>query len=142
MSEYNLDRFVQAQENTYLTALDEVKNGRKRSHWMWFIFPQIQGLGFSAMSQHYAISDIDEATCYLKHDVLGRRLTEISEALLALDIYDAKVVFDKPDDMKLRSSMTLFAQVDHAPAVFQKVLDKYFSGIPDKKTLQILGSRS
>jgi len=137
--DYDLERFVKAQSGTYQTALDEVRNGRKRSHWMWFIFPQIEGLAFSERSQRYSISDICEAEYYLKHDVLGNRLVEISNALLALNIDNATAIFGNPDDMKLRSSMTLFAQVDNAPATFQKVLDKFFGGTPDNKTLRILG---
>ena len=142
MGEYDLERFVKAQADTYQTALNEIKSGRKRSHWMWYIFPQIQGLGFSGMSQRYAILDLNEAACYLEHEVLGSRLIEISNALLAQNTDSATTIFGKPDDMKLRSSMTLFAQVDNAPPIFQKILDKFFGGTPDEKTLRILGLKT
>lgn len=139
MSKYDLKRFLDAQDNTYQIALSEVSSGRKRTHWMWFIFPQILGLGFSAMSRHYSIRDLDEAKCYLEHKVLGNRLVEISNILLSLQTNNAADVFGTPDDMKLYSSMSLFTQVCNAPPVFQKVLDKFFNGSKDKKTLEILG---
>ena len=135
---YNLNRFLQAQENTYQTALAEIRNGRKRSHWMWFIFPQVAGLGFSETSQFYAIKSIAEATAYLSHPVLGKRLVEISEALLTIDGKSANQIFGSPDDMKLKSSMTLFAAVSDKDSVFQKVLEKYFDGQEDSKTLHLL----
>jgi uncharacterized protein (DUF1810 family) len=122
----------------YPIALAEIKNGRKRSHWMWYIFPQITGLGFSSTSQFYAIKDIDEANAYLKHPVLGYRLVEITTALLELPTNDARQIFGFPDDMKLRSSVTLFLQIKNASPVFQKVLNKFFNGQPDEQTLQIL----
>ena len=139
MPEYNLERFITAQEHTYQVALSEMKSGRKQSHWMWFIFPQIAGLGFSATAQRYAIRDMGEATAYLTHDVLGQRLIEIAKALMALPENNPTAIMGYPDDMKLRSSMTLFAQVDGADAVFQQVLDKFFDGKPDPNTLRILG---
>ncbi|WP_242478790.1 DUF1810 domain-containing protein [Hymenobacter lapidiphilus] len=107
----NLQRFLDAQESTYPTALTEIRNGRKRSHWMWFIFPQLQGLGFSETARFYGLHDAAEAAAYLVHPVLGKRLVEICEALLKLDSSDATRIFGSPDDMKLRSSMTLFGAV-------------------------------
>jgi len=135
---HHLQRFIDAQKQDYATALDEMKNGRKISHWMWYIFPQIQGLGFSSTSQHYAISGLQEATAYLNHPILGQRLIEISKVLVQLDSSNAGQVFGSPDDMKLKSSMTLFASVPNADAVFQQVLDKFFQGNKDQKTLSIL----
>ena len=135
---YNLNRFIDAQKNSYSTALTEIKNGRKKSHWMWYIFPQIVGLGYSSTSQFYAIKDLNEVAAYLQHELLGKRLIEISQALLDLDIDNAHEIFGSPDDIKLCSSMTLFAKAENAPSVFQNVLDRYFGGIADKKTLQLL----
>ncbi|MEJ8755780.1 DUF1810 domain-containing protein [Pontibacter sp. H259] len=137
---YNLQRFLQAQENTYQTALAEIRNGRKRSHWMWFIFPQMAGLGFSETSQFYAIKSIAEATAYLNHPILGKRLVEISEALLTINDKSANQVFGSPDDMKLKSSMTLFAAVSDGNPVFRKVLETYFNGQEDTKTIQLLST--
>ena len=135
----NLQRFLDAQQGDYQTALGEIKAGRKRSHWMWYIFPQVQGLGYSSMAQHYAIADGGEAAAYLAHPTLGPRLVEISRALLTLPGSNATAVMGTPDDLKLRSSMTLFARVPGADMVFQQVLDKFFGGAPDAKTLQLLG---
>lgn len=135
---YNLERFIDAQQSDYATALSEIKNGRKRSHWMWYIFPQIKGLGFSPTSQRYAIKDIHEAQAYLTHPVLSKRLIDISNELLKLQTDNATSVFGSPDDMKLRSSMTLFAEVPGADSVFKKVLEKYFRGESDQLTLKQL----
>ena len=135
----SLQRFLDAQATDYFQALAELKAGRKRSHWMWYIFPQIQGLGFSSTSQHYAIRDAAEAAAYLAHPVLGARLREISGELLKLSSSSAGSIFGSPDDLKLRSSMTLFAAVPGADPVFQAVLDKYFGGQPDAQTLRRLG---
>ena len=135
----NLQRFLAAQERDYATALSEISSGRKRSHWMWYIFPQIQGLGFSEMAKHYAIQNETEATAYLQHPVLGSRLLEISNALLLLQSSNATSVMGTPDDLKLKSSMTLFAALPDANPVFQKVLGKFYNGLKDEKTLQILG---
>ena len=135
----SLQRFLDAQATAYPTALAEVKAGRKRSHWMWYIFPQIRGLGVSSTSQHYAIRDAVEAAAYLAHPVLGPRLREISGELLKLGSSSANSVFGSPDDLKLRSAMTLFAAVPGADPVFQAVLDKYFGGAPDAQTLRRLG---
>lgn len=134
----NLTRFTDAQQLTYTAALSEIKAGRKRSHWMWYIFPQIAGLGFSETSRYYAIKNLKEAKTYLEHPVLGNRLVEISGELLKLNGDDANQVFGSPDDMKLRSSMTLFAAVPDADAVFQSVLDKFFAGEKDPRTLQLI----
>lgn len=135
---HDLNRFISAQERSYDAALREIKAGHKRTHWMWYIFPQIAGLGFSSTAQFYAISSMQEAKDYYAHPVLGKRLVEISEALLALDTSDAGAVMGYPDDLKLRSSMTLFFEAT-GDAVFQKVLDKFYSGKPDSKTLSVLG---
>lgn len=136
-NEMNLQRFIEAQRNDYGTALSEIKNGKKRSHWMWYIFPQIDGLGFSETSRYYAIKDIEEAKAFLQDKVLGSRLIEICTELLSLTSNDAHGIFGSPDDMKLKSSMTLFASLQIHP-VFQQVLDKFFKGSPDEKTVQII----
>jgi len=140
-SEFNLDRFLKARERDYDIALAEIKNGRKRSHWMWYIFPQIQGLGFSEMSRHYAIKNIAEAEAYLHHPALGKRLIEISKVLVGLKQNDANSIFGSPDDVKLKSSMTLFVAVHGADPVFQSVLDKFFGGEKDGATLQIIAKQ-
>ena len=140
MAKYDLDRFLKGQARNYDAALREIQSGCKRSHWMWYVFPQIQGLGYSSTAQYYAIRDLDEAKAYLQHPVLRERLLEISGALLTLDSHNASEVFGWPDDMKLRSSMTLFAEAEPACEVFQKVLDQYFNGKKDEKTLSILAS--
>ena len=133
----DLSRFVKAQEHDYAQALREIRAGRKRSHWMWYIFPQIQGLGFSSTAQYYAIRDLDEAKAYLAHPVLGPRLKEISEALLELDGLSAHEIFGYPDDLKLRSCMTLFRMADLNCAVFEQVLEKYYDGEPDRRTVEL-----
>ena len=135
----NLDRFIAAQEQQYEIALSEIKAGQKRSHWMWYIFPQLRGLGHSSTAVYYGILDLEEAIAYLQHPILGARLTEITKVLRNLPGDDAHAIFGKPDDMKLRSCMTLFAQIPNAPTVFQDVLLKYFKGLPDEKTLSLLG---
>ncbi|GAB2873208.1 DUF1810 domain-containing protein [Hymenobacter ruber] len=135
----NLQRFIAAQSSSYQTALSEIKNGRKRSHWMWFIFPQIQGLGLSETARFYAVADAQEAKDYLAHPVLGARLLEICQALLGLKSSDAYDIFGSPDDLKLRSSMTLFAAVGRSP-VFRQVLEKFYGGAQDDKTLRILAA--
>lgn len=132
-----LDRFIKAQETDYAIALSEIKRGRKRSHWMWYIFPQIKGLGFSSTAQYYAIQNKKETEDYLAHPVLGKRLLEISEALLDIENNDAGRVFGYPDDMKLKSSMTLFYLVS-GNEIFKKVLDKFFDGKIDKRTESLL----
>lgn len=134
----NLDRFLKAQAGSYETALREIRSGHKYSHWIWYIFPQIQGLGFSSTAQYYAIEDMAEAKAYLAHPTLRARLLEISEALLTLSSCDPLDVMGSPDDLKLRSSMTLFAEADPSCDVFQKVLDKFYGGRKDHRTLEIL----
>ena len=135
----DLSRVITAQERSYDTALREIKSGRKRTHWMWYIFPQIAGLGFSQTAQYYAISSLQEAKDYYAHPVLGKRLVEISEALLALDSCDATSVMGYPDDLKLRSCMTLFELADPSCDVFGAVLEKFYGGRRDEQTLRILG---
>ncbi len=134
----DLSRFVKAQEYDYDQALREIRSGRKRSHWMWYIFPQIRGLGFSSTAQYYAIRDLNEAKEYLAHPVLGARLKEISSALLELDGLSASEIFGYPDDLKLRSSMTLFRLADLNCDIFERVLEKYYDGKPDDRTVSIV----
>jgi uncharacterized protein (DUF1810 family) len=136
---FHLDRFVEAQGRIYETALAELRRGRKASHWMWFVFPQIEGLGFSAISQHYAITCLDEARAYLAHAVLGPRLIECTEAINAIHGRSALEVFGAPDDLKLRSSLTLFANAAPDTPAFDQALAKYFAGEPDALTLEKLG---
>ncbi|MBD1860979.1 MULTISPECIES: DUF1810 domain-containing protein [Trichocoleus] len=135
---YDLNRFVQAQERDYERALSEVKNGRKRSHWMWYIFPQFDGLGFSATSKRYAIKSVAEAKAYLSHPILGPRLIACAEAALSVEGRSAHEIFGSPDDMKLKSCATLFAYVSPEGSVFKQVLNKFFQGDCDQKTLDLL----
>ena len=136
---YNLERFLEAQRGAYDEACVELRRGRKTGHWMWFIFPQIAGLGFSATSRLYAIRSLDEARAYLEHPALGPRLREISQIVLEIQGRTAHEIFDSPDDMKLRSSMTLFARATEDNAVFFEVLRKYFGGVEDDRTVESLG---
>lgn len=138
-SSNSLTRFTEAQAQNYADALAEIKNGKKRTHWMWYIFPQIQGLGNSEFARFYAIKNLEEAEAYLKHPVLGSRLIEISSSLLKLKGNDAYVIFGSPDDMKLHSSMTLFSLVPNTDPVFEAVLQKFYNSEKDSKTLMILG---
>jgi len=133
---YNLERFVTAQNagGTYGRAVEELRRSRKTSHWMWFVFPQIAGLGYSHMSRTYAISSLDEARAYLRHLVLGPRLRECAAILAASPVRTAEEMFGGIDTQKLRSSMTLFLRADPAEPVFQQVLDRYFDGLPDPAT--------
>ncbi len=135
-----LERFLKAQNfgDTYTTALNEIKSGRKRSHWIWYIFPQLKGLGRSQRSEFYGIANLDEARDYLQHEILGERLVEISDALLQLDGNDANAVMGSPDDMKLQSCMTLFAMISENDSVFQRVLEKFFAGKMDSNTVELV----
>lgn len=135
---FNLQRFVEAQSATYATALAELRSGRKQTHWMWFIFPQLAGLGRSGMAQRYAIADLDEARAYLADPLLGSRLEECAQALLAWRDRSATDIMGSPDDMKLRSSMTLFALAAPDKPVFEEVLNAFFGGREDKHTLDLL----
>ena len=135
---FDLDRFKKAQEEDYPYALQEIKAGRKRSHWIWYIFPQLKGLGFSSMSEYYGIDGRAEAQAYIADSVLRARLVEISQALLALESNNPTQVMGYPDDLKLKSSMTLFAEVAPDIPVFEQVLQKFFSGEKDSRTLKLL----
>jgi len=134
-TDFDLERFVDAQRGVYDQALAELQAGRKRSHWMWFIFPQIAGLGSSEMARRYAIASEDEAAAYLAHPVLGPRLRTCAAAVAAHDDRTADAIFDHPDDLKFHSSMTLFAEVAPDEAVFQTCLDQFFDGAGDPATL-------
>lgn len=136
---YEISRFTKAHQSDYQRALSEIKNGKKESHWMWYIFPQIKGLGRSSMSEYYGIQDLDEAKAYLADPILGKHLIEICNALLSLDTNDATEVMGRPDDRKLKSSMTLFDTATESLDIFQMVLDKYYHGKKDDRTLKILG---
>jgi uncharacterized protein (DUF1810 family) len=135
---FDLERFVRAQEDTFQDALSELKTGRKRTHWMWFIFPQFKGLGYSSTSIRYSIKSLDEAKAYLRHPVLGPRLMECAEAVLAIEGKSASEIFGYPDDMKLKSSMTLFEQAGGEDSLFSRILEKYFRGERDARTLNLL----
>lgn len=135
----DLSRFVKAQKRSYKTALKEIRNGFKETHWMWFIFPQIHGLDHSTTSQFYAIQSLDEAKAFLEDPYLGRNLHEICNVLLNLRSSNATEVFGRPDDKKLKSSMTLFSLVSGDDNIYQQVLDKFFDGRRDNRTLRILG---
>jgi uncharacterized protein (DUF1810 family) len=134
---HNLERFVRAQMSEYERAVTELREGRKQTHWMWFIFPQIAGLGHSLMSQRYAIKDEAEARAYMAHAILGPRLLECASIVAALMGKTAYDIFGSPDDMKLHSSATLFGQVSTSP-VFYQIIDKYFDGKPDHNTIALL----
>ena len=134
----SLERFVKAPYGVYPRALAELKAGRKQSHWMWFIFPQIAGLGHSAMAQMYAIASLDEARTYLAHPLLGARLRECCEAVLAVDGKSAHQIFGSPDDLKFRSSLTLFAQAAPDERLFRNLLQRHYVGEADQLTLQKL----
>ena len=138
MQNNNLERFAVAQEYSYARALDEITRGRKRTHWMWFIFPQLKALGHSRNALYYGIEDIEEARAYLAHPVLGERLREISGVLLTLETNDPYRVMGDIDGLKLCSSMTLFAEVDGYESVFGRVIEKYYNGNKDMNTIRIL----
>ena len=139
---FQLNRFVEAQEEVYDQALAEIRSGQKRSHWMWFIFPQFDGLGFSATSKRYSIKSLAEAEAYLRHPVLGPRLQECCEAALSVSGRSAFEIFGSPDEMKLQSCATLFALVSAPDSVFRRLLDRYFHGERDDTTLRLIGLRS
>ncbi len=138
---YRLGRFVDAQNRggSYQDAVAELRAGRKSSHWMWYVFPQVQGLGRSAMAKQYAIASLAEAQAYLRHPVLGPRLVECAQLLLAIEGKGAADIFGSLDAVKLRSSMTLFSRADPQQAVFRQVLDRYFQGSEDQETIRRLG---
>ena len=139
MDDHELERFLKAQEHTYDTALDELRAGRKRSHWIWFIFPQIAGLGQSPTSQFYGVKSLDEAAAYLRHPILGGRLHETLKVLQMLEETRADHIFGELDAMKFCSSLTLFAEADPADPIVEAALDRWFAGQKDEKTLQLLG---
>jgi uncharacterized protein (DUF1810 family) len=136
--DYNLERFIDAQNGAYEQALSELRAGHKRSHWMWFIFPQIAGLGSSFMAEKYAVRSAEEAAAYLADPVLGSRLLRCVDAVLAIEGKSAHEVFGSPDDFKLRSSMTLFAAISEHGSPFHKVIDKFYRGEFDDRTIQLL----
>jgi uncharacterized protein (DUF1810 family) len=139
---YDLNRFISAQEGIYDRVLAELRGGQKRTHWMWYIFPQIDGLGHSPTTRHYAVKSLEEARRYLAHPVLGARLVECAEAVLVVSGLSASDIFGHPDDWKLQSSMTLFSLVAGPGSIFERVLDKYYQGKRDARTLQIAGGPS
>jgi uncharacterized protein (DUF1810 family) len=135
---FNLERFLEAQRPVFQKVTFELEAGRKMSHWMWFIFPQIRGLGHSSTAIEYAISGLDEARAYLTHPILGPRLKECTQLVLNLEDRAAAQIFGSPDDMKFRSCMTLFAQVSAEDDIFIRALQRYFRGVPDRMTLDLL----
>lgn len=138
----DLQRFITAQQNQHAAARAELLQGRKRGHWMWYIFPQLAGLGHSSTARYYALSGLEEASAYYHHPLLGVRLVEISSVLLALNTQRIQDIFDPPDDLKLHSCMTLFAAIPGASPVFVQVLQKFFQGRPDQLTLDLLKKSS
>ena len=139
---HNLQRFVDAQEHIYPQALGELQSGLKRTHWMWFTFPQLAGLGSSERAQFYAIRSLEEARAYLAHPVLGSRLLECAQAVLAVEGRTANDIFGSPDDMKLSSCATLFASVSPPGSLFDRILEKYYASRRDDRTLGLLAQRS
>jgi uncharacterized protein (DUF1810 family) len=137
---YDLQRFVNAQDRVYGSVLAELRSGRKRSHWIWFVFPQLRGLGHSTTAHRYGISSLDEARAYLTHPVLGPRLRECTRLVAHIDGRSALDVFGSPDDLKVRSSMTLFARATDDNADFRAVLDKFYDGQDDPATVELLSS--
>ena len=135
---FDLARFVSAQADDFNTALAEIRDGRKRSHWMWYIFPQFAGLGLSEMSRRYAIRSVEEARAYLAHPLLGPRLVRCTVAAMEVEGRSATEIFGSPDDTKLRSSSTLFAKVSTSSSVFEQLLDRYFDGHGDPQTLRLM----
>ncbi len=137
---HDLSRFIDAQESTYADALSELRCGHKQGHWMWFIFPQLRGLGRSETAEYYSIKTMEEARQYLSHPVLGARLEECAKAILTIKGYSALAILGYPDDMKLKSSMTLFSSVAKPSSIFEQVLDKYFDGQHDARTRELLNN--
>ncbi|MEN6370053.1 MAG: DUF1810 domain-containing protein [Thermotogota bacterium] len=131
--------FVSAQEPVYGQVLRELAEGRKQTHWMWFIFPQLRGLGRSAMAERYALDSVPRAERYLAHEILGPRLVGCTRLVLAIPNPDPQAIFGNPDWMKFRSSMTLFAQCSHGAEAFAEAIDRCFAGVPDRRTLELLG---
>lgn len=138
--DYNLGRFIDAQDGMYDRALQELGAGRKRSHWMWFIFPQIAGLGSSAMAKKYAIRSAEEAAAYLSNPILGARLLRCVQAILSVKGCTAREIFGSPDDLKLRSSLTLFAAVSDQGSLFHEAIDRFYGGKFDERTIEILNA--
>ena len=138
---YDLNRFVLAQAGDYELALSEITRGQKRTHWMWYIFPQLDGIASSATSKKYSIKSVEEAKAYLNHPILGTRLLECAEAVVCIERKSAAEIFGFPDDLKLRSCATLFASVMPRGSVFDRLIDKYYRGERDSKTLQLLDMR-
>ncbi len=136
---YDLTKFYLAHQRDYKTALTEIRNGQKVNHWMWYIFPQLRGIGRSSTSVYYGIHDLNEAKAFLDDAYLGKNLREISNALLQLECDDARLIMGRPDDLKLKSSMTLFKLAAPEEDVFNQVLEKFFSGKPDYRTINLLG---
>jgi uncharacterized protein (DUF1810 family) len=137
---YDLSRFINAQEGIFESVLSELSDGRKQTHWMWFIFPQIDGLGFSSTTKYYAIKSLDEARQYLNHPVLGARLLQCAGLVLAVEGKSALEIFGSPDDVKFKSSMTLFSRAGGPHSIFARLLEKYFHGRQDERTIALLGS--
>nr|WP_315155749.1 DUF1810 domain-containing protein [uncultured Flavobacterium sp.] len=138
MKTYNLSRFLEAQNSKYLDALNEIKLGKKQTHWMWFVFPQIKGLGFTDYNIFYGIENLEEAQAYYDHPILGKHLMEITQALLNIENKTALEILGKPDERKLKSCMTLFSLLPDTNRVFEEILDKYYQGDKDIKTMELL----
>lgn len=139
---YDLNRFVRAQENDYEQALSEIVNGQKRTHWMWYIFPQLDGLAFGPTAKRYAIKSIEEARAYLEHPILGPRLLNCAEAAVRVEGRSATDIFGSPDDLKLKSCATLFSRVAPEGSVFDRLLEKYYRGARDARTLELLDAKT
>lgn len=142
MEKYNVNRFLEAQNSKYLDALKEIKQGKKLTHWMWFVFPQIKGLGFTDYNIFYGIENLEEAQAYYDHPILGKHLIEITQALLQIDNKTALEIMGKPDERKLQSCMTLFSLLPNANKVFEQIIDKYYQGKKDDRTLELLQNQS
>ena len=142
MTTLDLERFISAQDPVYSTVVSELRNGTKASHWMWFIFPQIDGLGSSPTARQYAIRSLDEADAYLAHPILGSRLIECTELVNVVEGKSLRQIFGSPDDMKFHSSVTLFSLIEPRRSTFERALDKYFDGELDERTIAIIGRPS